>query len=34
MQNFFDKHLKGVDVKIELVPEGELAVETPKPSIK
>lgn len=34
MQNFFDKHLKGADVKIELVPEGELAVETTKPSAK
>ncbi|MDZ4402890.1 alpha/beta hydrolase [Prosthecobacter sp.] len=34
MQNFFDKHLKGADVKIELVPEGGLAVETPKPAIK
>jgi|JI6StandDraft_1071083.scaffolds.fasta_scaffold00620_12 acetyl esterase/lipase len=33
MQNFFDKHLKGVDVKIELVPEGELA-GAPKPAIK
>lgn len=28
-QNFFDKYLKGKDVKIELVPEAELAV-TPK----
>jgi acetyl esterase/lipase len=34
MQNFFDKHLKGADVKIELVPEAELAVETTKPSAK
>ena len=34
MQNFFDKYLTGADVKIELVPEGELAVETPKPSAK
>lgn len=34
MQNFFDKHLKGADVKIELVPEAELAVQTPKPSAK
>jgi acetyl esterase/lipase len=29
MANFFDKHLKGSDVKIELVPEAELAVEPP-----
>ena len=34
MQNFFDKHLKGADVKIELVPEAELAVEAPKPVTK
>ena len=34
MQTFFDKHLKDADVKITLVPEGELAVETPKPSAK
>lgn len=33
-QNFFDKHLKGADVKIELVPEAELAVEPPKPAAK
>ncbi|MEZ5385465.1 MAG: alpha/beta hydrolase [Prosthecobacter sp.] len=33
-QNFFDKHLKGADVKIELVPESELAVEPPKAAIK
>ncbi len=25
-QNFFDKHLKGADVKIELVPEADLAI--------
>lgn len=31
IQNFFDKHLKGANVKVELVPEAELAVETPKP---
>jgi acetyl esterase/lipase len=30
MANFFDKHLKGADVKIELVPEADLAVEPPK----
>lgn len=27
LQNFFDKHLKGQDVKIELIPEADLAVE-------
>ncbi|GEP44819.1 alpha/beta hydrolase [Brevifollis gellanilyticus] len=30
MANFFDKYLKGSEVKIELVPEAELAVEPPK----
>src|SRR6185503_8007399 len=30
MQNFFDKHLKGADVKIELVPEADVAVDPPK----
>ncbi len=34
MQNFFDKHLKGADVKIELVPEADLAVAPPKPAKK
>lgn len=34
MQNFFDKYLKGADVKIELVPESELAVEPVKPAVK
>jgi len=34
MQTFFDKHLKGADVAIELVPEAELAVEPPKPAKK
>lgn len=29
MASFFDKHLKGSDVKIELVPEADLAVEPP-----
>ena len=29
-QNFFDRHLKGADVKIELVPEAELTVEVKK----
>lgn len=29
-QNFFDKYLKGADVKIELVPEADLAVEIKK----
>lgn len=33
-QNFFDKHLKGADVKIELVPEAAVAVEPPKPAAK
>ncbi len=30
MKNFFDKHLQGTDVKIELVPEAELAQDPPK----
>lgn len=30
MQAFFDKHLKGADVEIKLVPEAELAVEAKK----
>jgi acetyl esterase/lipase len=34
MGNFFDKYLKGADVQITLVPEVELAVEPPKPSVK
>lgn len=37
IQNFFDKHLKGADVKIELVPEAELAIappKAPKPAVK
>jgi acetyl esterase/lipase len=34
IQNFFDKHLKGADVKIELVPEAELAIQPPKPAAK
>ena len=33
-ENFFDKHLKGTDVKIELVPEEKVAVEPPKPAAK
>lgn len=33
-QNFFDKHLKGANVKIELVPEADVAVEPPKPAVK
>lgn len=33
-QNFFDKYLKGADVKIELVPEAELAVTPPKAVVK
>jgi acetyl esterase/lipase len=34
IQNFFDKHLKGANVKVELVPEADLAVEPPKPRAK
>lgn len=34
MQMFFDKHLKGADVKIELVPEADVAVEPPKATTK
>lgn len=34
MQTFFDKHLKGADVKIELVPEADVAVEPPKAAAK
>ncbi|MDZ4289283.1 MAG: alpha/beta hydrolase [Prosthecobacter sp.] len=30
MQNFFEKHLKGAEVEIKLVPEAELAVEPVK----
>lgn len=30
MKNFFDKYLQGADVKIELVPESELAQDPPK----
>ncbi len=33
-QNFFDKHLRGAAVKIELVPEAEVAAEPPKPAGK
>lgn len=33
-QKFFDKHLKGADVKIELIPEADVAVEPPKPAAK
>jgi acetyl esterase/lipase len=32
IQKFFDKHLKGADVEIELVPESEIAVEPPQPA--
>jgi acetyl esterase/lipase len=32
MQNFFDKHLRGVDVKVELIPEADVTVQPmPKP---
>ncbi len=34
IRNFFDKHLKGADVELALVPEAELAVEPPKPKAK
>jgi acetyl esterase/lipase len=34
IQNFFDKHLMGANVKVELVPEADLAVEPPKPRAK
>ena len=34
MQVFFDKHLKGAAVKIELVPEADVAVEPPKAAAK
>lgn len=34
MQNFFDKHLKGADVKVELVPEADVAVDPPKAAAK
>lgn len=34
MQTFFDKHLKGADVKIELVPEADVAVDPPKAAAK
>ncbi len=30
IQNFFDKYVKGADVQVELIPEGDLAVEPPK----
>ncbi len=33
-QDFFDKHLKGADVKIVLVSESEVAVEPPRPAAK
>jgi acetyl esterase/lipase len=34
IQNFFDKHLKGTEVTLALVPEEELAVPPPSPSVK
>lgn len=34
MQDFFDKHLKGANVEIALVPEDELAIEPPKAPAK
>ncbi|HEY1049483.1 MAG TPA: alpha/beta hydrolase [Prosthecobacter sp.] len=33
-QNFFDKYLKGTDTAITLVPENEVAVDSPKPVVK
>lgn len=33
-QNFFDKYLKGADTQIALIPEGEVAIEPPKPAAK
>ena len=33
-QNFFDKHLKGAKVNIELVPEADVAVDPPKAAAK
>ena len=32
--SFFDKHLKGADVKVELVPEAALAVQPAQPAAK
>lgn len=32
--NFFEKHLKGADVKIALVPEAEVAIDLAKPAAK
>ena len=32
MQSFFDKHLKGAEIDIELVPESEVAVTPPQPT--
>ncbi len=32
--SFFDKHLKGADVTIKLVPEAEVSVEPPKQTVK
>lgn len=34
MMNFFDKHLQGADVPMELVPEADVAVEPPAPAQK
>ena len=34
IQDFFDTHLKGVEVELELVPEAKLAVEPPKAALK
>ncbi|SFI54587.1 alpha/beta hydrolase [Planctomicrobium piriforme] len=34
IQNFFDKHLKGAEVNVELIPEARLAVDPPMPAAK
>ncbi|MBI5687474.1 MAG: alpha/beta hydrolase [Verrucomicrobia bacterium] len=34
IQNFFDKHLKGANVKVELVPEADLAVQPARQAAK
>jgi len=34
MQAFFDKHLKGAEAEIRLVPEADLAIQPPKPAVK
>jgi acetyl esterase/lipase len=34
IETFFDKHLKGLDVKVELVPESDVTVPPPQPVAK